>query len=130
VDHFTPNLSDYKSADQTFGQHIPRVSQLSKSERECSGWVKAIAGRLGIHWGWRETKREPDLGVPYALRDDETPRLARADWVDQFLARQKPASYLDVSELTEYRRARVEVEYWREILRLLGERGRKSAEAR
>jgi hypothetical protein len=122
VDHFTPNLGDYKSADQTFGQHIPRVSQLSQSEREGRGWVRAIAGRLGIHWGWRETKREPDLGVPYALRDDETPRLARADWVDQFLARQKPASYLDVSELTEYRRARVEVEYWREILRLLGER--------
>ena len=122
ADHFTPNLGDYKSADQTFGRHIPRVSQLSKSEREGRGWVRAIAGRLGIHWGWRETKREPDLGVPYALRDDETPRLARADWVERFLARQKPASYLDVSELTEYRRARVEVEYWREILRLLGER--------
>ena len=129
-DSFTPNLSDYKSADQAFGRKTPWVSQLSKSERECSGWVKAIAGRLGVHWGWRTPRTEPDLEPVPLHPDDETPRLARADWVERFLARQKPASYLDVSELTEYRRASMEVEYWREILRLLGERGRKSAEAR
>jgi len=121
MDGLVPNLSDYKSADETFGRRIPRLSELPLHDRERRGWVRSIAQGLGVYWGWRTPKTEPDPGVPYALdSDDETPRLAPAAWVERFLAR--PGIQIELSELAAYRRAKVDVEYWREMLRLLEER--------
>ena len=121
LDSFNPTAADYKSGDETFGRRLPRLSQLPQSERESRGWFGVVARRTFGIWWWRQptTPQEPAEPEPEL---DETHRLPRPAWVTRFLATQRLQRSQEPSTLHLYWVAKSEVEYWREMLRLLGER--------
>lgn len=120
LNSFVPNLSDYKSGDETFGRKLPRLSQLNKHGRESLGWAVAAAGRLHVHFTRRHVYK-PSLPTGAAvMAPDETPCLTQPAWLARFLRglpRNEP-----YDPLREYRLEKDRVEYWQEILRLLEER--------
>jgi hypothetical protein len=122
LESFVPNVSDYKSGDAEFGRQLPRYSDLHRHDVECKGWVKTVALRtFGIWWWYRAgVGHQQDAPEPA-----ETPGLVRPEWVGRFWAAQARQPQ-EPSTLHQYWVAKLGVEYWQEILRLLVE-GRENA---
>ena len=121
LESFVPNLSDYKSGDECLDRPLPRMSELPKSALESGGWIKTVAQRAFGIWWKRRPGREVESQDPPKPLPDETESLTQPKWVTGFMAGQRGRE--DPPVLLQYQSAKAEVEYWREILRLLGDRG-------
>jgi hypothetical protein len=96
-----PDKVDYASCDAALGWRCPRKSQLTKHERN-RGWLWALAYRyLGL----------PIVIEPFFRRTMAPPQANPAQ-------AGQPATQLD--RITAYRDAKVDLEYWQEMICLTG----------
>lgn len=128
VASFIPNATDYKSGDETFGHKLPRLSQLNTHERESLGWATAVARRLNVYFTWRHGYKPKGAPADPTTMPEKTPRLTQPEWVKQFLLVQAQAQE-SYDPLRKYQLAKAEVEYWRQILRLLEGRNGNQGQA-
>ena len=94
---FKPDQDDYRSCDEALGWKCPRLSKLNKRERD-KGWIKAVARCY--------------LGRDIELVGDRKARAwgrARAEY---------PSTLTMPDLIREYRRAKIDLEYWGEMVRL------------